>query len=80
MDKRMAPDLPEKVLLTRADLKALGIWQSNTTLLRLEAGGRFPRRLRIGGTAVCWDRPEIMMWIEDRRSERAGHHYADARS
>lgn len=67
----------EKVILTRADLKALGIWQSNTTLLRHELAGRFPKRLRIGGTAVCWDRAEISAWIDARRAERAHHHYAD---
>lgn len=73
----MDNDRSEKIILSRADLKALGIWQSNATLLRLEAAGRFPRRIRIGGTSVCWDRAEIMTWIEDRRAERARHHYAD---
>lgn len=68
-----------KLLLTRADLKALGIWQSNTTLLRLEAAGRFPRRLRLAGASVCWDREEIMAWIEARKAERANWVYADAR-
>lgn len=68
-----------KLLLTRADLKALGIWQSNTTLLRLEAAGRFPRRIRLAGASVCWDRQEIMAWIEARKAERANWAYADAR-
>jgi hypothetical protein len=44
---------PQKKLLSKADLKAIGIWQSNSTLLRLEARNRFPRRLRIGGVSVC---------------------------
>lgn len=68
-----------KLLLTRADLKALGIWQSNTTLLRLEAAGRFPRRIRLAGASVCWDRNEIMDWIDVRKAERAHWVYADAR-
>jgi Predicted transcriptional regulator len=67
-----------RLLLTRADLKALGIWQSNSTLLRLEAAGRFPRRLRLAGASVCWDHDEVMSWIEARKAERAGWHYADA--
>ena len=67
-----------KLLLSRADLKALGIWQSNSTLLRLEAVGRFPRRLRLAGASVCWDRAELMAWIEARKAERADFHYADA--
>lgn len=67
-----------KILLSRADLKALGIWQSNSTLLRLEADGRFPRRLRLASASVCWDRDELMAWIEARKAERAAWHYADA--
>ncbi|MCB1465581.1 MAG: AlpA family phage regulatory protein [Rhizobiaceae bacterium] len=67
-----------KKLLTRVDLKALGIWQSNTTLLRLEAAGRFPRRIRIGGTAVAWIAEEIFQWIEACADARSKHHYADS--
>lgn len=67
-----------KLLLSRADLKALGIWQSNSTLLRLEAVGRFPRRLRLAGASVCWDHDELMAWIEARKAERVNFHYADA--
>lgn len=70
---------PRKLLLTRADLKALGIWQSNTTLLRLEAARRFPRRIRLAGASVCWDREEIMTWIDARKAERSRWVYADAR-
>lgn len=66
-----------KVFLTRADLKAIGIPGSNVTLLRNEARGRFPRRIRIGGTRVCWDKDEILKWIEDCRAQRVHHHYAD---
>lgn len=66
-----------KVFLTRSEVQALGITGSNTTWLRREARGLMPRRIRIGGTRVCWDRFEIMQMIEDRRAERARHHYAD---
>lgn len=66
-----------KIFLSRADIKRLGIWQSNSTLLRLEALSRFPRRVRISGNSVCWDHDEIMAWIEARKEERAGWHYAD---
>ena len=67
----------QKVLLSREDLKVLGIVGSNVTLLRQEIRGRFPRRIRVGGTRVCWDRAEIMKWFEERREERARHVYAD---
>lgn len=65
------------LFLRRDDLKALGIWQSNSTLLRLEAAGRFPRRVRLASASVCWDRAEIMAWIDARKAERANWHYAD---
>ena len=66
-----------KTLATRADLKRLGITVSNTTLLRWEARGRFPRRARPGGTTVVWFMSEIEDWLADRAEERARTHYAD---
>lgn len=68
-----------KVLLSRADLKELGIWQSNSTLIRLEQAGRFPVRIRLSGASVCWAKDEIHDFIEARKAERADWHYADAR-
>lgn len=67
-----------KTLATRADLKRLGINVSNTTLLRWEARGRFPRRIRMAGTSVAWFLSEIEDWLADRAAERATWHYADA--
>lgn len=64
-------------VLSRGDLRRLGIWQSNSTLLRHEATGRFPRRARFSGSTVFWDHDEIMAWIEARKAERATWHYAD---
>lgn len=68
-----------KVLLSRADLKALGIWQSNSTLLRLEQAGRFPVRIRLSGACVCWARDEISSWIDARKAERADWRYGDGK-
>lgn len=68
-----------KILLSRDDLKKLGIWQSNSTLIRLEQAGRFPVRIRLSGACVCWDREEVLSWIEARKAERASWTYADAR-
>ena len=67
-----------KLILSRDDIRDMGIWQSNATLLRKEAAGRFPRRMRLSATCVAWDRAEIMDWLEARKAERAGWHYADA--
>jgi prophage regulatory protein len=67
----------ERFLLTREDLEALGIPVSNTTLLRWEQLGRFPRRARLAGTTVVWFRDEIFKWLEDRAAERAKYVYAE---
>jgi prophage regulatory protein len=67
----------EPIFLTRSQIRALGIYQSNTTLLRWEALGRFPRRARLAGTTVVWFRDEILKWIKDRDAERGSHVYAE---
>jgi len=66
-----------KTLATRDDLKRLGIIVSNTTLLRWEKQGRFPRRLKCGGTTVAWFLSEIEDWFTERDAERAHTHYAE---
>ena len=72
------PNQP-KVLLTRSDLQSMGVNLSNSSLLRAEARGAFPRRLRLSPAKVCWDRAEVAEWLERRKAERANWHYADAR-
>lgn len=67
----------QKALATRADLKRLGITVSNSTLLRWEARGRFPRRVRLAGTSVAWLLNEIEQWLAERAEERSRHHYAE---
>ncbi|MCV6825153.1 MULTISPECIES: helix-turn-helix transcriptional regulator [Halocynthiibacter] len=64
-------------LATRDDLKRMGIKVSNTTKLRWEAQGRFPRRIRMGGTTVAWFMSEIEDWLAERDAERARTFYAD---
>ncbi len=66
-----------KVLLARSDLHRMGIKLSNSSLLRAESRGAFPRRLRISPATVCWDRAEIESWLQARKSERATWQYAD---
>ena len=71
----MAENNIRKTIYSRDDLKALGIRVSNTTLLRWESCGRFPRRIRMAGTSVGWLVSEIEQWLQDRGSEREFHHY-----
>jgi len=66
-----------KTLATRDDLKRFGINVSNTTLLRWEARGRFPRRIRMAGTTVAWFVSDIEDWLAERADERARTHYAE---
>jgi predicted DNA-binding transcriptional regulator AlpA len=67
----------QKALATRADLKRLGIVVSNSTLLRWEARGRFPRRVRLAGTSVAWLLNELEQWLAERADERSRTHYAE---
>lgn len=67
----------QKTLATREDLKCFGIPVSNTTLLRWEAHGRFPRRIRMAGTSVAWFLSEIEDWFSERSKERSKTHYGD---
>jgi predicted DNA-binding transcriptional regulator AlpA len=78
-EQKMATEIPisDKVLLSRDDLTRLGIGKSNTTLLRWEKLGRFPPRMQLAGTSVCWLASEIKSWIEDRAADRSKHVYAD---
>lgn len=40
---------------------------SKTTIHRMEAQGRFPRRRQIGARAVAWNAAEIEEWIRSRQ-------------
>lgn len=60
----------QRIFLTRCDLKAIGVGVSNSTLLRWEELGRFPRRVRFSNIVVAWPRGLVMEWCEARISER----------
>lgn len=61
---------PNKILLVREDLPRLGINLSPSTLLRLEATGKFPKRVRIGAHSVAWLASEIHAHIEALAAEQ----------
>jgi prophage regulatory protein len=54
----------QRLLLTRDDLPQLGIKISNSTMLRLEATGEFPTRVRIGKHSVAWLAHEIFAHVD----------------
>ena len=62
--------LSQSELLTRADLRGLGIRASNHTLLTWEADGKFPKRLTISPAKVAWLKREVEQWIEAKAAER----------
>jgi predicted DNA-binding transcriptional regulator AlpA len=76
-DKKMKIEDGRKTLAMRDDLKRLGIKVSNTTLLRWEARGRFPRRIRMAGTSVAWFVCEVDEWLVERAAERARTRYTE---
>lgn len=59
-----------KLLPVRGDLPRLGINISPSTLLRLEAAGKFPKRVRIGAHSVAWLASEIQQHIDRLAAER----------
>jgi len=59
-----------KVLLTRQDLLRLGINLSNSTMLRLEASGRLPKRVRLGAHSVAWIAEEVHAHIASLAAAR----------
>lgn len=69
--------MDDTLLLTHDDLDRMGLGVSNTTLLRWEKAGRFPRRLRLGGTRVAWLKSEVDNWLHQTADKRASTHYAD---
>lgn len=62
--------IPNKILLTRQDLPRLGLNLSNSTMLRLEAAGQFPKRVRIGAHSVAWLASEIHEHIAKLAADR----------
>lgn len=64
-----------KVLLTFHELKGHGVLLGRRQIDRLEAKGRFPKRVQIGDARVGWVEAEIDAYIESRiagRSQVAG--------
>jgi len=62
--------ISNKILLTRQDLPRLGLNLSNSTMLRLEASGQFPKRVRIGAHSVAWLASEIHEHIAKLAADR----------
>lgn len=60
------------VILDRTALRRRGFRQSNSTLLRLETAGRFPRRVYVG-RKPGWLAAEIDAFLDVLACARKGH-------
>ena len=57
----------ERLLVSRKQLRELGVPLSFAHIDRLERHGQFPRRLKLGsyrGSRVVWKFDEIVAWIK----------------
>ena len=55
----------DKLLYGRTDLLRRGIRLSNTTLLKLEREGRFPRRTYLTPRNVAWSAEAVEAYIQN---------------
>jgi prophage regulatory protein len=56
--------------LSREDLIERGITYSRVHLDRLEASGKFPRRVPLSANRVAWIEEEVDAWAAERLAER----------
>jgi prophage regulatory protein len=67
----MAHEAASRVVLRFRDLKPRkGIDFSRMHLARLEAAGRFPRRIRLSENSVAWYENEIDAWLGAKAATR----------
>lgn len=56
----------ERLLVSKKELKALGIPYSFQHIARLEKAGQFPRRIQLGACRVAWKYEEVRDWVAER--------------
>jgi len=60
-----------KRIVSKKELKSVcGIPYSPQHIARLEAAGRFPRRLTLGQNRVAWLLSEVEAWLDERIASR----------
>ncbi len=69
--KKKKPEVQEYVgsLLLRKDLKKM-VPLSETTTIRMEKAGLFPKRRRLSPNRVAWVRKEVEEWIQARLEQK----------
>lgn len=60
----------ERLLVSKKELKALGIPYSFQHIARLEKAGQFPKRVQLGACRVAWPYQEVCEWVAERVARR----------
>ena len=60
----------ERQLVSKKELKTIGIPYSFAHIARLEKAGQFPKRIQLGQCRVAWCYNEVCEWINDRIARR----------
>ena len=60
----------DRKLVSKKELKTLGIPYSFQHIARLEKAGQFPQRVQLGPCRVAWCYDEVGAWIDERIGRR----------
>lgn len=60
----------DRLLVSKKELKTLGIPYSFAHIARLEKAGSFPKRVQLGQCRVAWSYDEVRQWIDERIARR----------
>ena len=60
----------ERQLVSKKDLKTIGIPYCFQQIARLEKAGQFPKRIKLGQCRVAWCYKEVSEWIAERIARR----------
>lgn len=61
----------DRQLVSKKELRTVcGIPYTPQHIARLEAAGKFPRRVKLGPNRVAWLRAEVEAWVDERIAYR----------
>jgi prophage regulatory protein len=67
-----------KQIVSKKELKTVcGIPYSPQHIARLEAAGKFPKRIQLGQNRVAWLLKEVEEWLDERIAKRDAHSPTD---
>ena len=64
----------ERQLVSKKDLKTIGIPYCFQQIARLEKAGQFPKRIQLGQCRVAWCYKEVSEWIAEKIARRDPAH------